>query len=62
LFYLGTGGEFSQMNAGKRMDFAEAAIAAVGGRVPVLIGVGSPPLTKRSNWQNTPKPAARTAS
>ena len=42
LFYLGTGGEFSQMNAGKRMDFAEAAIAAVGGRVPVLIGVGSP--------------------
>ena len=42
LFYLGTGGEFSQMNAGQRMDFAEAAIAAVGGRVPVLIGVGSP--------------------
>lgn len=42
LFYLGTGGEFSQMNAGQRMDFTEAAIAAVGGRVPVLIGVGSP--------------------
>ena len=30
------------MNAGQRMDLAEAAIAAVGGRVPVLIGVGSP--------------------
>ncbi|ATA23641.1 dihydrodipicolinate synthase family protein [Brenneria goodwinii] len=42
LFYLGTGGEFSQMNAGQRMALAEVAIDAVGGRVPVLIGIGSP--------------------
>ncbi|PNP35636.1 dihydrodipicolinate synthase family protein [Citrobacter amalonaticus] len=42
LFYLGTGGEFSQMNTAQRMAFAEEAVAVVGGRVPVLIGVGSP--------------------
>lgn len=42
LFYLGTGGEFSQMNIEQRMALAEAAIAATAGRVPVLIGVGSP--------------------
>lgn len=41
LFYLGTGGEFSQMNASERMALAEAAVAAVDHRVPVLIGVGS---------------------
>ncbi len=41
LFYLGTGGEFSQMNARQRMAFTEAAVAAVNHRVPVLIGVGS---------------------
>ncbi|MGX8028876.1 dihydrodipicolinate synthase family protein, partial [Klebsiella pneumoniae] len=42
LFYLGTGGEFSQMNTAQRMAFAEGAVAVVGGRVPVLSGVGSP--------------------
>lgn len=42
LFYLGTGGEFSQMNSNQRMAFAEAAVAIVDKRVPVLIGVGSP--------------------
>lgn len=42
LFYLGTGGEFSQMNASQRMAFAEAAVATADKRVPVLIGVGSP--------------------
>ncbi|KNC91698.1 dihydrodipicolinate synthase family protein [Trabulsiella odontotermitis] len=42
LFYLGTGGEFSQMNASQRMAFTEAAVSVVDGRVPVLIGVGSP--------------------
>ncbi|MCV9877861.1 dihydrodipicolinate synthase family protein [Brenneria izbisi] len=41
LFYLGTGGEFSQMNAPQRMAFAEEAVAVTAGRVPVLIGVGS---------------------
>ncbi|PWC15209.1 dihydrodipicolinate synthase family protein [Brenneria roseae subsp. americana] len=41
LFYLGTGGEFSQMNAQQRMAFAEEAVAVAAGRVPVLIGVGS---------------------
>ncbi|MBS0847163.1 dihydrodipicolinate synthase family protein [Citrobacter sp. JGM124] len=42
LFYLGTGGEFSQMSTARRMEFAEEAVAAADGRVPVLIGVGSP--------------------
>lgn len=42
LFYLGTGGEFSQMNTSQRMALAEAAVATVDKRVPVLIGVGSP--------------------
>lgn len=42
LFYLGTGGEFSQMNTHQRMAFAEAAVAIADKRVPVLIGVGSP--------------------
>lgn len=41
LFYLGTGGEFSQMNATQRMALAEAAIGIADKRVPVLIGVGS---------------------
>jgi 4-hydroxy-tetrahydrodipicolinate synthase len=41
LFYLGTGGEFSQMNAAQRMALAETAVAIVDKRVPVLIGVGS---------------------
>ncbi|MDO5532017.1 dihydrodipicolinate synthase family protein [Sutterella sp.] len=42
LFYLGTGGEFSQMNTAERKAMAEAGVAAAAGRVPVLIGVGSP--------------------
>ena len=42
LFYLGTGGEFSQMSKEERMEMAEAGVAAAAGRVPVLIGVGSP--------------------
>ncbi|MCQ8856619.1 dihydrodipicolinate synthase family protein, partial [Escherichia coli] len=39
---LGTGGEFSQMNPAQRMPLAEEAVTIVDGRVPVLIGVGSP--------------------
>ncbi|MBB6056514.1 dihydrodipicolinate synthase family protein [Tolumonas osonensis] len=41
LFYLGSGGEFSQMNHVERMKLAEAAIEVTAHRVPVLIGVGS---------------------
>jgi len=41
LFYLGSGGEFSQMNNIERMKLAEAAIEVTSHRVPVLIGVGS---------------------
>lgn len=58
LFYLGTGGEFSQMNTAQRMALAEEAVTIVDGRVPVLIGVGSLPLTKRSNWRSMRKPTA----
>lgn len=41
LFFLGTGGEFSQMSAKERMEIAEFAVEYVKGRVPVLIGTGS---------------------
>ncbi|AUG99479.1 dihydrodipicolinate synthase family protein [Pectobacteriaceae bacterium CE70] len=41
LFFLGTGGEFSQMSAAERMQLAEVAVRIVNKRVPVLIGVGS---------------------
>ncbi|EHD20186.1 MULTISPECIES: dihydrodipicolinate synthase family protein [Brenneria] len=41
LFFLGTGGEFSQMSATERMSLTETVIRLADGRVPVLIGVGS---------------------
>ena len=41
LFFLGSGGEFSQMSEQERREFAEFAIGVVSKRVPVLIGVGS---------------------
>ncbi|HEY9582640.1 MAG TPA: dihydrodipicolinate synthase family protein [Savagea sp.] len=41
LFFLGTGGEFSQMSTEMRKDVAQFAIQYVAGRVPVLIGTGS---------------------
>lgn len=40
LFFLGSGGEFSQLNTAERKAIAEFAIAHVKGRVPVLIGTG----------------------
>ncbi|QGW15500.1 MULTISPECIES: dihydrodipicolinate synthase family protein [Leclercia] len=40
LFFLGSGGEFSQLNTAERKAIAEFAIAHVNGRVPVLIGTG----------------------
>lgn len=42
LFYLGTGGEFSQMNTAERKEMARVGVESAAGRVPVLIGVGSP--------------------
>ncbi|MFV8830267.1 dihydrodipicolinate synthase family protein [Alkalihalobacterium sp. APHAB7] len=41
LFFLGTGGEFSQMTMEERKEVAQFAVDYVGGRVPVLIGTGS---------------------
>ena len=41
LFFLGSGGEFSQMTTPERMLVAESVIKLVDGRVPVLIGTGS---------------------
>ncbi|MGZ4161203.1 MAG: dihydrodipicolinate synthase family protein, partial [Neobacillus sp.] len=41
LFFLGTGGEFSQMSVELRKEVAEFAAQYVDGRVPVLIGTGS---------------------
>ncbi|WP_216831128.1 dihydrodipicolinate synthase family protein [Alkalihalobacterium elongatum] len=41
LFFLGTGGEFSQMSVIERKEVAEFSINYVGKRVPVLIGTGS---------------------
>ncbi|RAK22066.1 4-hydroxy-tetrahydrodipicolinate synthase [Anoxybacillus vitaminiphilus] len=40
LFFLGTGGEFSQMSKQERKDVAAFATEYVAGRVPVLIGTG----------------------
>ena len=40
LFFLGSGGEFSQMSFEERKEVAEFATKYVGGRVPVLIGTG----------------------
>jgi 4-hydroxy-tetrahydrodipicolinate synthase len=40
LFFLGSGGEFSQLNADERKAIAAFAIAHVDRRVPVLIGTG----------------------
>lgn len=41
LFFLGSGGEFSQMPISQRKQVAEFALEYVGGRLPVLIGTGS---------------------
>ncbi|WML41392.1 dihydrodipicolinate synthase family protein [Neobacillus sp. OS1-2] len=41
LFFLGTGGEFSQMSVEERKEVALFTTEYVGGRVPVLIGTGS---------------------
>lgn len=40
LFFLGSGGEFSQLSVEERKNVAAFAIAHVNGRVPVLIGTG----------------------
>jgi len=40
LFFLGSGGEFSQLNTEERKAIAEFAVAHVDRRVPVLIGTG----------------------
>lgn len=41
LFFLGTGGEFSQMSVEQRKEVTAFATSYVDGRVPVLIGTGS---------------------
>ena len=41
LFFLGSGGEFTQMSTEERMEVASFATEYVNGRVPVLIGTGS---------------------
>lgn len=40
LLFLGTGGEFSQMNSSQRKEVAAFTTEHVNGRVPVLIGTG----------------------
>ena len=39
---LGSTGEFSHLTAEERKRFAEGVVSIVGGRVPVLVGVGAP--------------------
>lgn len=41
MFFLGTGGEFSQMSHEERLTVAEFVVRYTAGRVPVLIGTGS---------------------
>lgn len=38
---LGTTGEFADLDAGERAEVVAAVVGAVGGRVPVLVGVGA---------------------
>ena len=40
--FLGSGGEFSQMSVSLRKKVAEFAVEYVNGRLPVLIGTGTP--------------------
>jgi 4-hydroxy-tetrahydrodipicolinate synthase len=42
LFFLGSGGEFASMSTELRKQVAEFTVNYVNGRVPVLIGTGSP--------------------
>ncbi|UOQ44287.1 dihydrodipicolinate synthase family protein [Halobacillus salinarum] len=42
LFFLGSGGEFSQMSKELRKEAAEFVIQYTNGRIPVLIGTGTP--------------------
>lgn len=42
LFFLGSGGEFANMNESFRKEIAEFVISYVNKRVPVLIGTGTP--------------------
>ena len=39
---MGSTGEFSHLTAEERKRFAEGVVSIVGGRVPVLVGVGAP--------------------
>lgn len=41
LFFLGSGGEFTQLSAAERQEIAELVINYVDNRLPVLIGTGS---------------------
>jgi len=41
MFFMGTGGEFSQMSHEERLAVAEFVVRHTAGRVPVLIGTGS---------------------
>ncbi|RBW70941.1 dihydrodipicolinate synthase family protein [Bacillus taeanensis] len=41
LFFLGSGGEFTQLSAAERKRIAAFSVQYVNGRVPVLIGTGS---------------------
>jgi 2-dehydro-3-deoxy-D-pentonate aldolase len=42
LFFLGSGGEFSQMSVELRKELAEFVTSYINGRIPVLIGTGTP--------------------
>ncbi|MDG0062021.1 dihydrodipicolinate synthase family protein [Priestia sp. YIM B13545] len=42
LFFLGSGGEFSQMSVELRKEVAEFVTRYINGRIPVLIGTGTP--------------------
>ena len=58
---LGSTGEFSHLTAEERKRFAEGVVSIVGGRVPVLVGVGRPARGRPSSSPDTPKVWGRTA-
>ncbi|MBP2641743.1 MAG: dihydrodipicolinate synthase family protein [Firmicutes bacterium] len=50
LFFLGTGGEFSQMDQSLRLEVAEYCVKYTNGRLPVLVGIGSPGTQETINY------------
>ncbi|HXP98334.1 MAG TPA: dihydrodipicolinate synthase family protein [Telmatospirillum sp.] len=59
---LGSTGEFSQMDIAMRKDILEQVIEDVGGRIPVLVGIGTPSTRETIMFGQHAKAAGATAA